>query len=124
MVESMAAEFFLDEAYLTDISIHKTWNTYAQKENPTQDDLIAMLQGKGWCSSLSSDDHPEFAKLRNQLGELGFIKIERGWWNGDRVTKTFTLNGYIFKKGEKFPSGAAIKLHMKYLKRKKVKNGS
>ena len=110
----MADEFFIEEAYITDVSIHKTWNTYANKENPTQDDLIAMLQGKGWCSSTGSEDHPEFAKLRNQLGELGYIKIERGWWNGDRVLKPFTLNSVEFKKGEQFSSAAAMKYHLEY----------
>lgn len=115
----MAAEFFLDEEYITDVSINRTWNVYARKENPTQEDLIAILQDKGWHSIYGNEDHPEFAKLRNQLGEQGYIRIERSWCNGDRVLKPFTLNGYRFRKDEQYPSGAAMKLHLKY-KRKKV----
>jgi hypothetical protein len=44
-------------------------------------------------TSIGNEDHPEFAKLREKLGSEGYISIERGWWNGDRVLKPFYLNG-------------------------------
>jgi hypothetical protein len=60
---------------------------------------------------ISFEDHPEFARLREQLGEQGYIKIERGWVNGDRVTKPFTLNGLKFKVGEQFSCAGAMDTH-------------
>ena len=78
--------------------------------------LITILTGKDRCSLTSSKDHPEFAKLREQLGREGFIRITRSSWNGDMVTKPFTLNGKKFKKNTRFPCGAAMKLHMIYMK--------
>ena len=102
--------FKLDPEYLCHVSIHKEWNTYTKDGRvPTDEELLLILQGKGKCSSTTSDDHPEFKKLREQLGKLGYIRIERGWWNGDRVLKPFSLNGAKFIKGEQFSSGAAIK---------------
>ena len=47
--------------------------------------------------------------MRNQLEELGYIKTERGWWNGDRVLKSFKLNEWTMRKGHKFPCAAALK---------------
>ena len=77
-----------------------------------------------WCRivngsavSIGSDDGPEFKALRNQLEELGYIKCQRGWWNGDRVVKPFQLNGLKFKKNEQFLSGAAMKSHLEFLRR-------
>lgn len=58
-------------------------------------------------------DHPEFNKLRISLFNDGFIKIEKGWWNGDRVLKPFTLNGYEFNINEQFPCAAAMKFRIK-----------
>lgn len=101
--------FEINEEHLCSVNIYKTWNAYKNKENPTEEDLVKVLMGKGECSTLSSDDHPEFKALREQLGREEFIKIQRSWWNGDRVLKPFSLNGAKFRKGEQFPSGAAIK---------------
>lgn len=64
---------------------------------------------------VENDDHPEFKLLREQLGQDGYIKIERSWWNGDQVTKPFTLNGKKFKTGDRFPCGAAMKTHMQFI---------
>ena len=105
----MSREFVIDPEFLCNVFIHRSWNSYANKDTITNEDLIKILQGEGYNSISSDDDHPEFKKLREQLGELGYIRIERGWWNGDRVLKPFTLNGARFRKDEQFCCGAAIK---------------
>jgi hypothetical protein len=107
-------DFTIDPEYLTSVTIHEEWNTYTKNgREPTVEELILILQGKGKCGTTSSEDHPEFAKLREQLGELGYIRIERGWWNGDRVLKPFRLNGRKFKEGDQFSCGAAMGNHLR-----------
>lgn len=64
-------------------------------------------------------DHPEFTKLREKLGNLGYIQIERSFWNGDRVLKKFKLNGTTFSPGEKFVCGCAMAIHLKYRNKSK-----
>ena len=110
-------KFEIDESFLTSVTIRKEWNMYVGKKKLTPDELIKILKGEGVCSSISSEDHPEFAKLREQLGAEGYIEIQRRWWNGDHVLKPFTLNGKKFKKGEQFPSGCAMPGHLKYMKK-------
>jgi hypothetical protein len=108
----MVMDFTLDPKYFTSVTIHKEWNTYTRDGRvPTDDELLLILQGKGNYSMGSSIDHPEFTKLREQLGELGYISIERGWWNGDIVKKPFTLNGLKFKPGAQFSSACAMGIH-------------
>ena len=104
----------IDEQYLTDVVIHREWNYYGEKTDPTPDDIVRMLRGEGHCSSTESIDHPEFTRLRNQLEEEGYIEVERRWWNGDRVLQSFTLNGYKFELGDKFLCASAMKFHLKY----------
>jgi hypothetical protein len=104
--------FELDPEYITDVTIRQEWNMHTNKDNITNEDLVEVLKGRGSCSSTHSEDHPEFARLRDQLGELGYISIERGWWNGDRVLKSFSLNGVAFEPGEQFPSAAPMKFHL------------
>ena len=107
-------EFTINPEYLTSVTIHNEWNTYTRNGRvPTAEELILIIQGKGNCSTTSSADHPEFAKLREQLGELGYIHIQRGWWNGDSVLKPFTLNGRKFKIGAQFSSGSAMGTHLR-----------
>lgn len=107
-------DFTIDPKYLCSVTIHEEWNTYTKNGRvPTDDELLLILQGKGKCGMTSSVDHPEFAKLREQLGEMGYISIYRQSWNGDRVEKPFTLNRLKFKVGEKFPCGAAMDIHFK-----------
>ena len=110
--------FEIDDSYICDISIVEEWGMYdnLKVEELTPDQLIKILKGKDRCRAISNKDHPEFAKLREQLGQDGYIKIERSWWNGDMVTKPFTLNGKNFEIGTKFPCGAAMKSHLKYIK--------
>jgi hypothetical protein len=120
----MTREFVIDPAFLCNVFIHRSWNSYANKDTTTNEDLIKILQGKGHRSMSSDDDHPEFKKLREQLGELGYIRIERGWWNGDRVLKPFTLNGARFRKDEQFCCGAAIKYDVESRLRRQQKRKS
>lgn len=106
-------EFTIDEAYLTDVTIRKEWNMYVKEGVETSpEDLVKVLAGEGKCSMTSSEDHPEFTKLREQLGADGYIKIERGWWNGDRVLKPFKLNDKVFKVGEQFSCAGAMGIHL------------
>jgi hypothetical protein len=111
-------KFEIDESYVCDITVRKEWGMYdnINLEDLTSDQLIKILKGEDRCSSTGSDDHPEFAKLREQLGREGFIRITRSSWNGDMVTKPFTLNSKKFKKDTRFPCGAAMKYHLKYMK--------
>jgi hypothetical protein len=95
--------FEIDPQYFTSLTVR----TVHKRDNNGPDDTFHTLK-YGECVSISSIDHPEFTKLREQLGELGFIKIERGWWNGDRVIKPFTLNGQKFKKNNRFVCAAAM----------------
>ena len=104
--------FEIDPEYVTDVTIRKEWNTYTNKDTVTNEDLVKVLKGQGSCSITSTEDHPEFARLRDQLGELGYISIQRGWWNGDSVLKSFTLNGVAFEPGEQFCSAAPMKFHL------------
>lgn len=60
-----------------------------------------------------SVDHPAFAALRQHLGSRGYIKIQTGWTNGDRVTKPFCLNEKYFAVGDKFPCADAMKWSLK-----------
>lgn len=102
-------DFILDPKYFTSVTIHNEWNTYTKDGRvPTDEELLLLLEGKGKCGITSTKDHPEFTKLREQLGQLGYITIERGWWNGDRVKKPFTLNGLKFKVGQQFSCGDAM----------------
>ena len=105
----MLREFFIDEQYITDVHVRTVTSTLKNPDNPTPEDLIKILRGQHQMISLSSKDHDEFTKLRNQLEELGYIQTQRSWWNGDRVLKGFKLNGYPLKKGERFYSAAAMK---------------
>ena len=66
-------------------------------------------------------DHPSFAALRNMLGNKGYIEIERGWWNGDRVLIPFQLNDLVFKEGDKFCSGGAMSFDLERAKKEKEK---
>lgn len=111
--------FEIDESFLTDIPLCKEWGLFDHipQEELTHDQLIKILKGEDRCSMHGVEDHPKFTKLREQLGEEGFIKIERGWYNGDRVLKPFYLNGFLFKKGHKFCCAPALKNAMEVAKK-------
>lgn len=88
-------EYTIDEACLSSITVTYQWITSTGCP----------------CSTMSSVDHPAFLAMREHLGASGYIKIERGWSNGDRVLRPFKLNGYEFKEGEQFSCAPAMK-HM------------
>lgn len=115
----MLREFFIDEQYITDVVVRTEHDFIKDRNNPTHEDLIKILKGHDKSYSISNKDHDEFTKLRNQLEELGYIKTERGWWNGDRVIKGFKLNGFPLKKGERFYSAAAMQGSFKLARKNK-----
>ena len=115
----MLREFFIDEQYVTDVHVRTVTSTLSNPDDPTPEDLIKILRGQHEMISLSNKDHDEFTKLRNQLEELGYIKTERGWWNGDRVIKGFKLNGFPLKKGERFYCAAAMQGSFKLARKDK-----
>lgn len=109
--------FELDETQDWHPSFHRQWNEYLVKETVTDEDLIKALKGLGNRSIMGTDDSEEFKALRNQLEAEGYIRCERTWWNGDMVLKTFFLNGVRFDPDDQFPSGAAMKLHLKFARK-------
>ena len=110
--------FELDESIEWHQSYHRQWNDYADKETVTNEDLVNVLQGKGNRSVMGTDDSEEFKALRNQLEAEGYIQCQRSWWNGDRVLKTFFLNGVRFDPDDQFSSGAAMKLHLQFARKR------
>lgn len=54
-----------------------------------------------------SIDHPCFTEIREKLYNGGYIHIEKGWSNGDRVLKPFYINRYLFDVGDKFCCASA-----------------
>jgi hypothetical protein len=103
------AKFFIDEQYLDSVDVVKVYDYVKDRQNPTHEDLIKILKGYDKMTSHSSEDHPEFTLLRETLGKCSYIEIERSWWNGDRVLKSFRLNDVLFKKGSKFCCACAMK---------------
>ena len=100
--------FFLDEEYITSISVHDVVYIHQRDDETPEDFLIRKLSTDNVAySSYKSIDHPKFTELREQLGKDGYIEIQRGWWNGDRVLKPFKLNGRLFKKGDQYSCAAA-----------------
>ena len=102
-------QFTIDESYITDVTVRTEHDFIVDRKNPTHEDLIKILKGWDKSISISSKDHDEFTKLREQLEREGFIKIERSWWNGDRVLKSFKLNEFTLRKGHKFLSAGAMR---------------
>jgi hypothetical protein len=112
----MLKQFTIDEKFICDVIVRTEFDLIKDRTNPTHDDLIKILKGYDKMVSTSNKDHDEFTKLREELCRLGYIEIERGWWNGDRVLKPFIFNSKKFKKNEKFPCAGAMKGHLKYMK--------
>jgi len=114
----MLKQFTIDESYITDVTVRNEHDFIKDRNNPTHEDLIKVLKGWDKAISISSKDHDEFTKLRNQLEEEGYIECQRGWWNGDRVLKSFKLNEWVFRKGHKFCCAAAMKGSIAYARSK------
>ena len=111
-------KFYLDESYMCDVPDKRSYSMYSGRDpdSLTSDELMRILKGEDKITSLTFKDQPEFNRFREQLGTEGYIRIERGWWNGDRVLKPFTLNGVEFEIGEQFSSACAMKYHLEFAK--------
>lgn len=114
--------FEIDESYICDVTVRTETDFIKDRNNLTNEDLIRILKGWDKSVSISNKDHDEFTKLRNQLEELGYIKTERSWWNGDRILKSFKLNGWTMRKGHKFPCAAALSNSIHCARKFKWKN--
>jgi len=112
-------DFTLDESCICDVQIKEEYSVYKgiDPDNLTPEAMIKILRGEDKITIHSSKDHPEFDRFREQLGNEGYIRIERGWWNGDRVLKPFTLNGVEFEIGEQFSSACAMKHHLAFARK-------
>jgi hypothetical protein len=106
-------EFTIDPGYLSSITVEEILNPYSNKTELTADEVIQALKHTSTIRSLSSKDHPEFTALRESLECQGYIYVQRGWWNGDVVLKPFILNGFKFKKGNRFLCASALGVAMK-----------
>lgn len=106
----MLKQFTIDEDYICDVAVVIEHDFIEDRAHPTYNDLIKTLKGYDKSISYSNKDHDEFTKLRNHLEKLGYIECQRGWWNGDRVLKSFKLNEWTFRKGHKFLCAAAMKV--------------
>jgi hypothetical protein len=103
-------QFTIDESFICDQHIRETYSVYAGKDPSelTQEQIMRILKGEDIMTSYYTQDHPMFTELREQLGREGYISIQRGWWNGDRVLKGFKLNEWTFRKGDQFSSATAM----------------
>jgi hypothetical protein len=109
----MMEEFYIDTQYLRSITVTKKGNSILDKKGElTAQDTADLLAGKGDWSSTSTNDHPEFAALRNKLSDLGYINRLDNSWNGDTVRKPFKLNNKQFKKGDRFLSATPMKYYL------------
>jgi hypothetical protein len=108
-------KFYIDMAYVVSVSKrteHRIKRHIAESE---ADFLVRKLSSDNSpVVSISSNDHEEFAKLREQLGIAGYIKIQRNSWNGDRVVKPFYLNDKLFEEHETFFCAAAMKYRLEH----------
>lgn len=100
--------FTIDEQYITNVVVRTQHDLIKDRSNPTPEDLCKIRSGTDKIVVTGNKDHDEFTHLRLQLEELGYIKVEKRWWNGDVVIKPFYLNGWQFKKGNRFPCAAAL----------------
>lgn len=113
-------KFEIDPEFIKDVPVITEYHRAKDPSNPTPEELIAIIKdGPLRGTSHTTKDHPEYAKLRDRLEELGYIKIERMWWNGDRVLKRFTLNGVPFKKDDQFSCAGAMRHHLEYRSKRK-----
>lgn len=97
--------FDIKEEYMTDLPVTYSWTSESGKP----------------CSILSHASHPAFEALRIRLERDGFIKVERGWHNGDRVIRSFKLNGVMLYPGDRFSCPYPLKVD---LQRKREKQNA
>jgi hypothetical protein len=105
----MLKNFEIDEQYFCDDNVPIYRENLENRDNPTPEDMIKILKGEDrTLVGYSNRDHPVFAELRDRLERLGYIKTVRNSWNGDRVIKSFKLNGWTFRQEHRFPCAAAL----------------
>jgi hypothetical protein len=114
----MVKQFTIDESFICEVSIIVETDFITDRNNPTHEDLIKILKGYDKSISISSKDHDEFTKLRDQLESEGYIECQRSWYNGDRVLKSFKLNEFVLRKGHKFLCAVAMKNSITYARSK------
>jgi hypothetical protein len=114
----MSNRFTIDPEFLCSITTTTEYWHLENQENPTAQDMIRLLKRTHKTVVTGSHDHPEFAKLRDQLEQSGYIKTERSWCNGDQVLKQFWLNGVAFKKNQQFGCAAALGVQFSFKKNK------
>lgn len=109
--------FEIDPKYVTDVTVHQTYHRHASKQTLTNEELIEIIKNPVVGSCTSTEDHPKFTELRDQLEQQGYIDCQRNWVNGDRVLKSFSLNGVPFEPGEQFYCAGAMKYHLERTKK-------
>lgn len=116
--------FDIDPTSFVSITITKNYYRYSGRTDLTAAETMELIKNPITSTSTSSVDHPDFAALRDLLGELGYIKIQRNSWNGDSVIKPFRLNTAKFAVNETFRCACAIKWDVdhKVIKRNKRLN--
>lgn len=111
---TILTEFTIDEQFLCSVTTHEEGSIYAGRESLTEEELLRVMMGGDRWTMTGSRDHEEFARLRDRLEAEGYIRCERGWWNGDRALREFTLNGVQFNEGDKFGSGGYIRTQLEW----------
>lgn len=110
-------KFYIDIAYVVSVTERREHRIKQWQDETEADFLIRKLSSDSRpVISIGSDDHVEFTKLRNQLGDEGYISIQRSWHNGDRVLKPFYLNDKLFEENETFFCAAAMKWRLEHSK--------
>lgn len=110
----MIPEFTIEEQFLTSVMITRTGSKFDGRTDLDAQEMLELLQGKHTWTTTKSEDHPVFANLRNVLEAQGHIRIQRGFWNGDRVLTPFKLNGVEFNTSDRFVCAAAMSSYLKY----------
>ena len=108
--------FEIDPEYVTDVTVHQIYYRHADKTTLTNEELVEFIKNPVVGSCTSTEDHPKFSELRDQLEQQGYIDCQRSWVNGDRVLKSFTLNGLLFEPGDQFCCAGAMKYHLMRVK--------
>jgi hypothetical protein len=108
-------KFVIDEQFLCSVSVVTRFSSYSNKalDELTPEELVKIMKEEDVVTYSSTMDHPEFTKLRDQLEQLGYIKTQRNWWNGDTVLKPFYLNEWKFKKNTQFSCADALQTSIK-----------
>ena len=102
-------EFTILKEYITDVSDNYVKYRHDTTKELTNEQLVDILvNGNILYQSFGTKDHSEFAKLRDQLEELGYIRTSRNSYNSDRVLKPFKKNDTIFRKNTTFYCAAAL----------------